>query len=343
MAFDYCVLVGRFQPLHNEHVKLIKKSLTESKKLIILLGSHKAAPNLRNPWSYDERIKMFNMTIEGDIRDAIHFAPIRDYLYNDSTWIAQVQKTVRQIIQNDPTREKEASSVCLGGNFKDATSYYLNLFPQWKKVGSFINKNLDATTIRNLYFSEQDGWQDMVPCGTLDFLIKQQESDWYKNLCAEYDYIQKYKKSWESAPFPPTFVTVDVVVQMAGHVLVVKRKMNPGKGLYALPGGFINQNETIKDAAIRELYEETGIRVPKSEMRNCIVDVAVFDHPLRSLRGRTLTHAHHIKLEGKDLPAVHGGDDAEDAMWMSLSDIYEHESEFFEDHIHLINYFIQKS
>jgi bifunctional NMN adenylyltransferase/nudix hydrolase len=74
--------------------------------------------------------------------------------------------------------------------------------------------------------------------------------------------IEKYKESWKAAPFPPTFVTVDAVVVQSGHVLLVKRKAMPGAGLWALPGGFLNQEETLLDGAIRELKEETKIKVP---------------------------------------------------------------------------------
>ena len=144
-----------------------------------------------------------------------------------------------------------------------------------------------------------------------------------------------------SSPFPPVFVTADAVVTCSGHVLVVTRGGNPGKGLLALPGGFVRSNERIKDAAVRELKEETRIKVDKPVLKRAIVDSEVFDYPARSERGRTVTHAFHIKLEGK-LPEVKltGADDAVKCQWMPFVEVMRRADEFFEDHIHIVNNFI---
>lgn len=53
------------------------------------------------------------------------------------------------------------------------------------------------------------------------------------------------------------FVTVDSIVLKSGHVLLVRRKSAPGKNLFAFPGGYLQQNESLVDCAIRELREET--------------------------------------------------------------------------------------
>src|SRR5690606_29370871 len=118
----------------------------------------------------------------------------------------------------------------------------------------------------------------------------------------EYHFVRRYKKPWENVPHPVTFVTVDAVVECMGHVLVVKRKAQPGKGQIGLPGGFINPSERIEDACIRELKEETKIKVPPAKLYNSIARFDVFDHPQRSLRGRTITHAYYIELDEPELP-----------------------------------------
>jgi bifunctional NMN adenylyltransferase/nudix hydrolase len=69
----------------------------------------------------------------------------------------------------------------------------------------------------------------------------------------------------------------------------------------------------------------------------------VFDHPERSLRGRTITHAYHIKLKDGKLPEVKQGSDAKGAFWMPLMDVGRCEDKFFEDHAHIISYFVNKS
>lgn len=165
----------------------------------------------------------------------------------------------------------------------------------------------------------------------------------FDRLHNEYHHIIDYKSKWASSPFPPTFNTVDAIVICSGHVLVVRRKGSPGKGLIALPGGFLNVNERIVDGCVRELKEETGIRISQHDLKNKIVDEKVFDHPNRSLRGRTITHAFCIDLGKGELPVVKGMDDADKAWWMSLNEISDREYEFFEDHAHIIKYFISRN
>jgi bifunctional NMN adenylyltransferase/nudix hydrolase len=157
----------------------------------------------------------------------------------------------------------------------------------------------------------------------------------YKNLCAENLFIKDYKKQWESSPYPPTFVTVDSLVTQSGHILLIKRKSAPGKGLWAIPGGFIKEDEKIVDSMIRELREETKIRVPAPVLKGSIIKSEVFDDPKRSMRGRTITHAFHIALPPNvELPPVKGSDDADKAVWFPISEVYR--EMMYEDHYDII-------
>ncbi|MDE4951013.1 NUDIX domain-containing protein, partial [Francisella tularensis] len=81
----------------------------------------------------------------------------------------------------------------------------------------------------------------------------------YQDLVAENNYVIEYTRLWLKAPFKPNFVTVDAVVIVNDHILMVQRKAHPGKDLCALPGGFLECDETIAQAIIRELFEETNI------------------------------------------------------------------------------------
>ncbi len=94
---------------------------------------------------------------------------------------------------------------------------------------------------------------------------------------------------------------------------------------------------------IRELKEETQIKVPAAVLRGSIKSTHAFDYPQRSQRGRTVTFAYFIELEPslKDgLPRVKGGDDAAKAFWLPLSALGEKEEEFFEDHVSIIRFFL---
>jgi bifunctional NMN adenylyltransferase/nudix hydrolase len=181
--------------------------------------------------------------------------------------------------------------------------------------------------------------QKLVSTGVKNFLEKFITTDSYKYIVEEYEHITDYHKQWINSPWPVTFVTVDCLVQQSGHILLIKRKAAPGSGLYALPGGFINQDELIIDAAMRELREETSIKMPEPVLRGNIINSRVFDDPKRSARGRTITHAFHIKLPNEiNLAKVRGGDDASKAKWFPIFKVRR--DQMFEDHFDMISYFL---
>lgn len=341
MEHNYCVFIGRFQPFHNSHLQVVREGLSQAKELIIVLGSAHSARNIKNPWTTQEREEMIRASLSSYENTRIHFVGVRDYFYNDNLWVADIQAKVNSITNGDPT-------TALIGTYKDSSSYYIKLFPQWEFLPSKSDGRLNATDFRNMYFGPKDEFEleassrGKLPHEVTAFMFNFMKTPHYTSLCEEFKFIQEYKKSWEVAPYPVTFNTVDAVLIQSGHVLVVKRKFNPGKGLIALPGGFLKDTETLEASAIRELKEETGIKIDKIVLKNHVVDSKTFDHPGRSLRGRTITHAFCIRLPDGELPEVKGGDDAAKAYWMPLMDVARLEHEFFEDHCHIINYFLRK-
>jgi bifunctional NMN adenylyltransferase/nudix hydrolase len=334
--FAFCVFIGRFQPFHLAHAELLKEALVQADEVIVVLGGSKNASNIKSPWNTSVREQMILTSLSKEDGARVKFVHMRDYLYNDNLWLSILQQKVDEITG-------ESDRVALIGHEHDRSSYYLNLFPQWKRIEV---KNFDklphATEIRQLYFTLDAAYKAGVPEGTAKIMEEFQKTENFKNLKDEYNYLREYRLSWEGAPFPPTFVTVDAVVIKSGHVLTVRRKGNPGRGLIALPGGFLNQNEKIQDGMLRELREETVIKMSKDELEKLIKDQRVFDHPDRSLRGRTVTHAFLINLGSGPLPQVKGSDDADKAWWMPLSECHDREAEFFEDHYHIISYFINR-
>lgn len=347
MKKDYIVFVGRFQPFHNGHMEVCKKALSIANHLIIVVGSYKSACTIRNPWTFEERREMIELALS-EYKDRITILPIRDYLYSDIRWITSLQNIVTNTVPDN-------TSIGLIGHRKDESSFYLDFFPQWDLYEEPNYHGINSTDIRRAYFNPRKSQKEnmdltyieisRVPKQVIDYL-----STWagnnekYEYLTNEYKYIDEYKKKWDGAPYQPVFVTTDAVVVMNGHILVVKRKVNPGKGLFALPGGFVNPNEKIEDSMIRELKEETKIVYPIDKVKSFIVGTCVFDHPYRSLRGRTITHAYFIHIkDNRPLPGVTGGDDAAEAMWMPINDVYMNEDEFFEDHVHIITHFVNKA
>lgn len=342
----YGVLIGRFEPFHNGHKKLTDFALQHCDELIVILGSCNTACSIKNPWTAQERQEMILACHQQDA-ERITFIEASDYIYNDNRWVTSIQQQVDEVTDG-------SEDISLFGENKDRTTFYLKMFPQWEhiSIGEERIKDLDATMIRDLYLGGKVNigqLRKLVPEGVYRALSDsafgykgKEAQNKYHNLREEYEYVKGYKAEWSKAPYPPTFVTVDTVVIQSGHVLLVKRKGYPGKGLWALPGGFLNQHERIEDAALRELKEETVIGIPKDELRKMIVDRQVFDHPDRSTRGRTITHAFCLNLGNGKLPRVKGSDDAEKAFWLSFNDVALKQSMFFEDHFHIIQHFLMR-
>lgn len=338
---EFGVYIGRFQPFHTAHLEKVRFALQWVNNLIMVIGSDNQARTIKNPFSTAERKEMIRAAVGKELSDRITFVAARDYLYNDNLWITAVQRSVSDVIEN--INANKADDVVLIGHHKDASSFYLKLFPQWKYLDGGMTDTTSATKIRQLYFElDKIGIKNFVPASVNQFLLTFMDSPEFSRLHEEYHHILNYRAQWEGAPFPPVFVTTDAVVIRSGHVLVVRRRASPGKGLIALPGGYLQQNEKIIDGCVRELKEETGIKLPASDLKEAICDNRVFDHPQRSLRGRTITHASCINLGHGELPQVKGMDDADKAWWMALRDVFSQEDKFFEDHFHIISYFVNR-
>jgi len=111
-------------------------------------------------------------------------------------------------------------------------------------------------------------------------------------------------------------VTVDIVVftirERSLHVLLVKRGVPPFEGQYAIPGGFIHEDESLEAAALRELYEETSVRDVFLEQ------LYSFGDPKRDPRGRVITVAYYALISSGQLSVMAGADAAE-ARWFQLA------------------------
>ena len=341
--FDFGVFIGRFQPLHIGHEHVIARTLDQVERLIVLVGSANVARDPRNPFTYAEREAMLRSAFRHEVAQGrLIIAPIDDHLYSDTAWVTQVQRKVRALVLehgNGRGFQNHGLSdfrVALAGYGKDASSYYLKLFPEWENLqvesqyGTF-----SSSDVRQRYFQRiPEVPASILSAGVADFLGEFMLEETFKALLEEAEFLAAYPAQWGKGPF----VTADAVVVQSGHILLVERGRAPGKGLLALPGGFVNPAERIRDAAIRELREETAIsdskgQIPPAMLASFIEDARtrVFDAPNRSLRGRIITHAFLFRLpERRKLFSVKGGDDAAHAQWYRFGDLSP--EMLFEDH-----------
>ncbi len=330
MKYDYLIFIGRFQPFHLGHESVVRKALQLSDKVIVLIGSAYQPRTVRNPWDFNERETFMRSVFSQEENRRILAFPLLDYTYNNQLWIKSVQQLVAGVVHN-----KIASKPKIGliGHQKDSTSDYLTQFPQWEREEVANYKNISSTEIRERYFNNQE-FSNSLNSNISILLKKFKTTKTYEQIANEFHFIKKYKSAWDNAPYAPMFITVDAVVVQSGHILLIERKAQPGRGLMALPGGFLGSDETLKSAVIRELREETRIKVPAPVLAGSITKTQVFDDPYRSARGRTVTHAYLIELKGDKLPKVKGGDDASKAFWVPFAEVKP--ELMFEDHFHII-------
>jgi 8-oxo-dGTP diphosphatase len=117
-----------------------------------------------------------------------------------------------------------------------------------------------------------------------------------------------------SYDYPRPAVTVDLVVvtrRTPRRVLLIRRKHPPFEGRWALPGGFVDENEALEDAARRELQEETGLKTTRLEQLH------TFGDPGRDPRGHTVSVVYLVSVAVDEVdPAA--GDDAAEVAWFPL-------------------------
>ncbi|HHJ09278.1 MAG TPA: NUDIX hydrolase [Bacteroidetes bacterium] len=119
--------------------------------------------------------------------------------------------------------------------------------------------------------------------------------------------------------YPRPSVTADSIVlckkEGRAFILLIQRAHDPYKGKWALPGGFMDENEQLEDTARRELQEETGI------VAGNMTFAGMFDKPDRDPRGRTITAVYLTRLKKCVEPVA--GDDAGKARWFPLDNLPE--------------------
>lgn len=362
---DVTVYIGRFNPFHLGHAHVLEAALKSSKLTIVLVGSSGQARSLKNPFTFTERESMINswfVTGGNDQFGDLLVLPLRDHPYNDTKWIESVQETVKKAMTKYCIkRDLILTDVTLTGSDRDESTWYLNAFPQWKSEmqPEYTPVKVSATSVREIMYGSHDladllDLSKKLPPTSAQFVMTFMGTPACALLKREHEFVRGYKKAWSVAPYTPIFSTTDAVLVQSGHVLVVVRGAFPGEGLWALPGGFLDPNERLVSCVVREVMEETGIRlaegkraeeITRSMLLGSIKDKEIFDKPDRSSRGRTITTAFLMQLDDtKPLPKVKGMNaplhetggkvvvETRKAFWLPISEALSRSDQWFEDH-----------
>ncbi len=306
------IFIGRFQPVHQGHIHALGVAASQVQKMYILVGSANQCRSIRNPWTYEERKQMLALKLHSERITNYEIIPLNDYRYSDTQWMSDVRATIEHFNMGSPV---------LFGHMKEGNDY-LKWFPELKFKSIESIYSINATTIREEMFRTND---PLMP----------------ETVKGDHAFYQKEKQLFKDYPFPETlnFNCSDAILECQGHVLLIQRKFSPGKNAWALPGGFRNQRETFLDCAIRELIEETNVRVPEKVLRGSIVKTELFDDPSRSFGIPRNTMAVYMRISPNpdySLPRANGADDAALCKWVPLTDALNN-IEMYDDHKDIVS------
>ncbi|WP_407538552.1 adenylyltransferase/cytidyltransferase family protein [Deinococcus radiomollis] len=218
---DTAVLIGRFQPLHRAHLALIRQALESTKMLVIVLGSARSARTVRNPLSDVERAGLIVEMLAGQGFDTgrVRLEAVPDFFYNLPLWVQAVRRAVG------------VERAVLHGFEKDASSFYLRLFPDWAFQPPGFQSKLNATAVREAMYSRD--WQAVEQAVTPEVLAGLRtfaDTPAFAELLADRQAIRALA---QRGPVR----SAGVLLVAGSHMLLKRRTERPGLGLWAIPEG----------------------------------------------------------------------------------------------------------
>ena len=317
------MVCARCQPPTRAHFAAIEQARGLARRVVVLVLNADDAASPANPFANATRRALLEVGLAGA---PVTIVMLRDRRYEAARWAAAAATAVRNAAG-------DGALVVIAD--QDAASTTLPVPADWQRAAGEVALAAAESAARDALLSAMGpDWTRLaaiVPPAVCHALQAIAAGPAFARIAAEAAFLVHYRQAWHAAPYAPMFVTVDNVATWRDQVLLIKRGQQPGLGQWALPGGFIDLDETLANSCLRELREETGIALDVAAIRAH----RVFDDPLRSQRGRTITHAYRFILD--DLPApplAVGADDAVAAAWVALADLRP--ERLFDDHYFIL-------
>ncbi|ADV67673.1 cytidyltransferase-related domain protein [Deinococcus maricopensis DSM 21211] len=304
--FGAAVLIGRFQPPHAAHLRVMLEALDLAEHLVVVLGSARAPRTPKNPFTDAERATMLRAALRSaDVPDdMVSVVGVRDVYYHLPLWVQDVQSAVHSVVGED-------AHVALVGFEKDASSFYLRLFPTWSFVPSTPHGTLSATEVRAALMAGK--WRALakrVPYPVLPTI-------WAFAASTDGQTVEADARAAEKLSENGVRRTAAAVVVAGDRLVLRPRDDAPGAGHLALPERI---GWDAHDAA-RAAAEALGL--PAATLLAAHQDARLLNHPDRVPGARWVTQAHLFRL---DAPTGNPAD------WWPLSALDTESERIFADH-----------
>jgi bifunctional NMN adenylyltransferase/nudix hydrolase len=336
--YSLAVFIGRFSPPHLGHLAVILQALLTAEFVLIAIGSANA-PRRHDyvPFTAAERETMIRLMLTPEQNARVRFVHVEDQ-GDMPTWSGIIRNAANEI-------EPDDRKITLIGHSKDNSSYYLKGFPNWVSHDVDNYMGLSATTYRKPYFGA-----DYDPANLVTDALHPEVQTWLRDFMKTIHYKLLVEEAAKCAKDvedygridPATgkkvygpYLAADAIYIQGDYVLLIERGGHPYKGCLAVPGGFVEADEDVVEAAIRESNrEESKMKVPESIIRKSFKGTAFYSAPHRDPRGRVVSASSVFLFDPVPppsmtdpkeiaryiaLPRVVAGDDAAKAMWVKIS------------------------
>lgn len=309
---QHLAYLSSFQPLTENDEQVVGAALASADRVTLIVGSARSSRSSHlNPLSLRERVDLLEQVYSREVSSGrIAIAHLADHLYQNASWELDLATLVKErgidgfAVRRDEKgkRDRQLSRVA----------------PVLAGAANSMSQRRREEILAVWY---SGGPMPYLGGGAIAAMCELRGSAHFEWLKEEWQFNLEYRAAWAKTPYPVKFLTADACIECNGRVLLVRRGNWPGKGLWALPGGFLEDDETVDEAAARELGEETNLELTLEQAQQWLVRQGLFDLPYRDGRGRLVTGGYYFQVPGDVLPDVEALDDADEVWWAPVEQI----------------------
>jgi len=317
--YDLIVFIGRFQPFHLGHYKVVQEALTQTDKLLFILGGSNSPCNSRNPYSIEEREHLIIKSLTPKEISYIRFQSIPDYA-DDEVWMTALENIINQVVTSPNDK------VAIIGHEKDSSSYYLRQCAEkWHVIMPPNIFMMSASDVRDNLYNELPIDNQMVNTGAAQSAISILEGTTnFTKFKREYANIKLLETTRSNSKFPIEYVQTVGIVKYKEFYLVLKTNDE-----LSFPSGTIENNRIAEETIVTYILNQTNIVTPLFNLKP--MDYKRANTTRLSLYGASSTYTYVYDLSANcNLPKIN-----KSSQWLHYLELLNLEPNFNQVHFGL--------